>query len=802
MRTSSRTERSVSVLTMGVYFLVGAVLVLGQLVPGITHQVASGEMLPQVLLWLLAAALLATDAMVSRLTNGSQKSGFEASALSVQKGAKTPTQSGNAQPELSPSISRKSGRGRELQVLILLAVVGLAWMGLATWHTVGRGNVRFAMNTYWQWISAVVAVLVLVKVMASTRLSRMVFALMFAVAWLSTISGFYQVYYSLPRDRAMFKANPTEVLRNNGIEAAPWTSSYLRFESRLNDDTPLGPFPLTNSLAGFLLPWIVLAVGLGVRKDFWRSAVWRAMLGMMVLSMLLWCFILTKSRAAWLALAAGIIVIVIGKAVHDATWRRRFYRTFIASGGWQWIGLMIAFFVGLLFVLGIWDSKLLTEAGKSLLFRSEYWLASLNMIRDHAMFGVGPGNFQSYYASYKPILAPETVVDPHNFILETAAVSGAALGLVLIVIVFLFACLVYRFVFAPISEPAEPLQEPRFNVKASSAIYIGGIAGAFALWFGGGALGIPPDATPFLIAMPLVVGVLMADYFISLRRPAVSMQATGLTVAMFAALTALGVHLLASSGWMTPGIMNSGCVLVAGTIALVLRSSNERSVDQHFGPTSNILIAVAAWSAVALFYWSAWLPRQNSMQIEAIARKSGLDEAKALAMIEADAWNPTGRGWLAEIYVSKLEQEISTLGRFNPDNMQAAHQFVRQFIDADPASAGSWSLAGHWMLRLSALRNDDLKSALEYYRQAASRDPGDIGLATQTALVAWLCDEEKTVAELLSRVESLDKQTLHPDRKLGAATVFWPNNVGPSPIAFAPRLGGLHDKPNNYRLDG
>ena len=65
--------------------------------------------------------------------------------------------------------------------------------------------------------------------------------------------------------------------------------------------------------------------------------------------------------------------------------------------------------------------------------RIEVWKASLPMIADHPLLGVGPGHFPSYALQYNPSARQGRVV--HNEFLETAAESGlpAALALLLIV---------------------------------------------------------------------------------------------------------------------------------------------------------------------------------------------------------------------------------------------------------------------------------------------------------------------------------------------------------------------------------
>ncbi len=60
------------------------------------------------------------------------------------------------------------------------------------------------------------------------------------------------------------------------------------------------------------------------------------------------------------------------------------------------------------------DSLVLSEAPKSIAFRLEYWQAATRMIIDYPLTGVGLGNFQSYYPSYKLPAASEIIADPQQ----------------------------------------------------------------------------------------------------------------------------------------------------------------------------------------------------------------------------------------------------------------------------------------------------------------------------------------------------------------------------------------------------
>ena len=47
------------------------------------------------------------------------------------------------------------------------------------------------------------------------------------------------------------------------------------------------------------------------------------------------------------------------------------------------------------------DRFVVTEAGKSLEYRREYWIGAWGVIQEHPLVGVGPGNFRQHYLAHK-----------------------------------------------------------------------------------------------------------------------------------------------------------------------------------------------------------------------------------------------------------------------------------------------------------------------------------------------------------------------------------------------------------------
>ena len=111
--------------------------------------------------------------------------------------------------------------------------------------------------------------------------------------------------------------------------------------------------------------------------------------------------------------------------------------------------------------------------GNSMLVRWQYWRAAGQMWLDQGLTGVGPGNFVHFYPHYKSAAAPETVADPHNFLLSILAQFGP-LG----VAGFLsaIAAVFYRVIFLRPVQPAGDISSGRFE-NVSAAVLFCAMAG-------------------------------------------------------------------------------------------------------------------------------------------------------------------------------------------------------------------------------------------------------------------------------------------------------------------------------------
>ncbi len=144
------------------------------------------------------------------------------------------------------------------------------------------------------------------QLIVTPREARAVAAVMVALAVAVSGYGLYQRAYELPHTRAKYEANPDRALRDAGLWFPPHSPERKLFEDRLANTEPMATFALTNSLAGFLAPWLVVLAGMigGAGRNRKRLA------GMLILLIpIAACLLLTKSRSGYAGACVGLLLV-------------------------------------------------------------------------------------------------------------------------------------------------------------------------------------------------------------------------------------------------------------------------------------------------------------------------------------------------------------------------------------------------------------------------------------------------------------------------------------------------------------
>lgn len=540
-----------------------------------------------------------------------------------------------------------------------------------------QGTARPAVNMLWEAVGFALVFLFLRQFEWPTRRVRAVLSVMVATAVGLSAYGLYQYGVEMPAVRAAYRSDPARYLELAGLGEYVNQPEALRlFENRFFSVEPLATFALTNSLAGFLLPWgIVLAAAAGYTAvGAWHAAkralrrfrasgrneapaaeppgegaaILRALVLLAATSALGLCLILTKSRAGYLAALLGVIGLAWS---HREVLGRRIYLVFLAAAA------ALALLAGTALALGGLDPLVLYEAGKSLLFRGQYWQATWGMIRSQPWLGCGPGNFRFVYARFKLPDAVEDISDPHNFLLEVWASAGIFALAALLVLLAIFFFRIRRCGKVSRTTPSDdttPSDELGIPKPAAPLVAESGegrrlTAALIVAWPLGFALSLlssaPQTFSSLMVGLP---AALITFWALGTWRRAPA-RADGATPAGEAGLCGLAaavllIHWSASGGWSFAAVSQSFWLLAAAGLSWLedaprssSASSSARIAPDFHDVPGSVAYGTAAGLALLtiLCYSTAYAPVLRCRALMEQVPRSDFDPLPALTALDA-----------------------------------------------------------------------------------------------------------------------------------------------------------------------
>lgn len=626
----------------------------------------------------------------------------------------------------------------------------LLWQTLSTFITLEYGNARYSLNTLWQWYSFGIVFFLLRQLVRDRLAARALCSVMLGLSLSVATYGLFQYVVEYPALRRSYLADPEAVIAQAGVSAPAGSPQRSQFENRINSLEPTATFALTNSLAGCLLPWLTIGIGILTLATKNRPRDWRLIAPLTCIILItIACLLLTKSRAAWLAMAMSIALLAIA------------FRYRGSHIGWRLPVLVGGAIISLAasgYLIGGLDAQVLSEASKSLVYRIEYWKGSWGIIRDYPWFGCGPGNFQASYTHYKLPQASETVADPHSFIFEIWSTTGTP-GL------FAFLSVLLAFGW----QLWQQKQLRHASLKGSSSnidgihtwpIYAGAVSG-FPLAFVAGFLVAHP---PSLIILPC--GLLLLLVMLVLHRWTVSGKLP--TTFTTLAITALLINLLAAGGIVFPGVGQAFWIL----LAISLCSPADTSA-KHLPRVANGALCLGCISMLLWGYWTTILPsitcRAQLLMAQVYQKEgnaSGATDALNAAAT-ADPYSPEPKLRLTNLY---FRQALKT------NTSQADERFLQAAqaaLQLDAQSQITHRQVGNMHLSLFHDRQDAqwLQRAIEMYQKAVQHYPNSNFLHAQLAWAYHLAGNKQLASESARVAQHLDQQMPHAEQQLWAQTL-------------------------------
>gem|GEM_PF-1705212 len=660
------------------------------------------------------------------------------------------------------------------------------WIWGCTLLVPGRGNARFAYNGCWQWIAQGILILSITRLSFRTTIGNRLIALMLACAAGTVAYAGYQYFVGMPAFRRSFSNDPNSILEK--MDVIPGSSAAIQFVNRLQSLEPTGPFALTNSLAGLMAVWLVYLVVLfvsysstAVASPIAKRIRWTNLtLGIGLFVGLSVTLLLTKSRSAWLATLIGLVAScfflpTIRQSGWAIAWRFRIALSVVVVSCSLALGAVL-----------VRDPFIVLEAGKSLSYRFDYWQGAYSLIQSKPWTGYGVANFQQSYNQVKMITASESPADPHNFLFETAVAGGYPLLLILACIVVILFLKLLAASFQTRQEGVRPFgttvgckDEGRLALSLGGLGCLAGIL-LFCLLFGDGD-SLYAGSLFALVSLGVFAGIERLRW--------IDQDSQSHSIELISAAIFL-LHLLASGGWMQPGLMNSFCVLVG--VALGARVGKRNAID----PSGERRILIAPWLglffviiSMAGFAKTTWFPVlgsaafMNAVSFDTVRLRSPEDLIEIMAV---DPYDPElARMAANRCFVELRRSDLSLAMR--EKYLTLLDECCGEYISRDPNQWMPYAQCGQWLailvdsesrleLSIDAQMRDRVR-VYEMFSRAAELYPNSIQTQLQAGVAAAWCGKYPEAQSHCEKVEEIDRETPHLDRRLASVFVFFPTDL-------------------------
>ena len=622
------------------------------------------------------------------------------------------------------------------------------------------GDRRAAMNLAWEGLGVAIGWFLLHQECRRFEFRRELLAGLIATGTAAAGLGLYQHYLDFPQMAAKYaplfdrlkQADPIEaasIRKSLAIENIPTDGpSLILFEKRLRDSRePLGFFALANTFSGFLTVCLVLAISIAVSfRRLTNPAGWKQLAPwILIIFLLSWALLLTKSRTAWMGTLAGLVLLSL--LSRRARWTGRGLRYLLG------FLISILLFGWVLTQFGGLDRQVLSEAPKSLQYRLQYWQATARLISDHLILGVGPGQFRGHYLTYKLPEASEEIADPHNLFLESAASGGVASLFGLIIICVLL--------FKNLGSGLLAEESPRVSTSQTGTIISGLAAVAWVLLLLDGA------DDRLLVLLPVSVAL-----FWGLCRALTvfHVEPEMIRFGWQSAAFALVCHLCGAGGIGMP-------VITLLLLTLIDCGSLPKAENQEM-PVDRFLGFLPWWLAVSTGLLIGLIVTGIRPVSEVETKLYSGDRLIAKGLLEAAEieykWAEVADGFSSEATKRRAELAYRKAAQEHfrsNESFQNAVNLLNKAKLRNPTSFRDDVRVGEWWIDRWRTSRDprDAEKAVEALERAWARYPTNAGLMADLAIACYHAgaqERAKDVALQSLRQDAINQEWGHVDRYL------------------------------------
>ncbi|MCA9031108.1 MAG: O-antigen ligase family protein [Planctomycetaceae bacterium] len=650
---------------------------------------------------------------------------------------------------------------------LILLIAGHVLSGLDVLAT--GGNRRNALNLLWEWLS-VGAIAVLLKNYlrqhGATLRQLFRYGLLASIVTLSTY-GVWQCTVWYPKLRA--EANQLFELDSRRIELSPTErkelaaleksipgytdkdqTGKLLFLARLRGTEPIGKFALANTFAGLLIVGLLILGSAAWQQRSNRASLVQILIPLLVVAA---CFCFSDSRTAQVGLLFGAVILAAlfvkqrHASTNDAFPPRSFWSRHALSVAAAILFLLLLAGV----VVAATRPDLLTGPLLSLKYRGEYWRATLNMMSDHPIRGVGLGNFRPRYLHYKLVGSSEEILDPHNLVLDVWANGG------LLALVGLGIMLWQGFRSFSVSLPDDRQQSEHLSLPARMGLAVlpMGLVLFIQMFLEG-----TPDSSLFWLFIPAALFAVLV--------PSSTLETRSL--GLVAAWLALTVHLCGAGGMGMPAVTQ---LWIGLWFLLPTTPTSTAAVESAPARQDVFWLGGAVGSAILVLgcLWTGVIPAtttRNLLDAASVLQNAGqMRQAESLleSAVDADALSPDTWQALSLHNMGAWKQSPA----YREEEFQRAIEAQEEAIERDPFASKRYKVLGEWwaMKFKRSQKPEDAQAAIAAYEQAAKLYPNFAPIHAELAdVLARSGQNAKDAAMRAIELDDANKAASHFDKVL------------------------------------
>ncbi|MEZ5943388.1 MAG: O-antigen ligase family protein [Planctomycetaceae bacterium] len=653
---------------------------------------------------------------------------------------------------------------------LILLIAGHVLSGLDVLAT--GGNRRTALNLLWEWLSVGAIVFLLKSYLrqhGATLRQLFTYGLVASIVALS-VYGVWQCTVWYPKLRA--EANQLFDLDSRRTELSPTErrelaaleksipgytdkdqTAKLLFLARLRGTEPIGKFALANTFAGLLIVGLIVLGSAAWQQRSNRGPLVQILIPLLMVAA---CFWFSDSRTAQVGLLFGAVILValLLKQRRDAGGENDSPQSF-----WSRHALSVAAAILFLLLLSgvvvaATRPDLLTGPLLSLKYRGEYWRATLNMMSDHPVRGIGLGNFRPRYLQYKLVGSSEEILDPHNLVLDVWANGG------LLALVGLGIMLWQGFRSFSVSHPGDRQESEQLSLPARLGLALLPIGLVlFVQMFLEGT----PDSSLFWLFIPAGLFALWVP----------SSPLGTRSLGLVAAWLALTVHLCGAGGMGMPAMTQ---LWIGLWLLLPATPTSTAAVDASPARQDAFWLGGAVGAAVLVLgcLWTGVIPATTTRNLldaaSALQNAGQMRQAESLleSAVDADALSPDTWQALSLHNMGAWKQSPA----YREEEFQRAIEAQEESIKRDPFAGKRYKVLGEWwvMKFKRSQKPEDAQAAIAAYEQAANLYPNFSPIYAELAdVLARSGQNAKDAAQRAIELDDANKAANHFDKVLPEA---------------------------------